>query len=166
MLNLSNLHPAKGSQKKRKKVGRGGKRGTYSGRGMKGQRSRSGGKSGLKLRGLKQTLRRIPKNRGFKSSMPKFQPVNLKDLDKKFTDNDTITKRRLLSVGLITDAGGGVKILGDGQLKKKLNIKVDVISKSAKEAIEKAGGKVEPLKVKKIEEQSEKKEKKKVISKK
>ncbi|MEK7071998.1 MAG: 50S ribosomal protein L15 [Patescibacteria group bacterium] len=144
-LTLSNLKPAKGSAKKRRRIGRGGKRGTYSGRGMKGQKARSGGRSGLKALGFKQTLQRVPKLRGFKSLKAKMAVINLSDLDKVFNDGDTITSKELVKSGLISSSKGGVKILGSGKLSKKLNIFVNAFSVSAKEAIEKAGGKADVI---------------------
>jgi len=140
---LSNLKPAKGSQKKSIKVGRGGKRGSYSGRGMKGQRARSGGKRGLKAFGLQQTLRRIPKLRGFRSPYPKLAVVNIGDLEKKFNDGDIVDAAKLARVGLVDKAQNGIKILGTGKLSKKLSVIADAFSASAKEAIEAAGGTVE-----------------------
>jgi large subunit ribosomal protein L15 len=144
-LNLSNLSPAKGAIKKRKRVGRGGKRGTYAGRGLKGQRSRSGGKSGLKALGFKQTLQRIPKVRGFKSLKPKMAVVNLSDLENKFNDGDNIDPRAFQKIGLVDSISDGVKVLGNGKLSKKLNISANGFSTSAKTAIEKAGGKIEVI---------------------
>lgn len=141
MLNLSNLKPAKGANKRRKKVGRGGKRGTYSGRGLKGQRSRSGGKSGLKALGLKKTLQRIPKKRGFKSLKPKMEVVNLSNLN-KFNNGEKVNDRVLLKIGLISTVNNGVKVLGNGKIGKKLIITADAFSKSAEKAIIKAGGEV------------------------
>lgn len=146
MLNLSNLKPAKGSSKRRKKVGRGGKRGTYSGRGMKGQRSRSGGKSGLKRLGFKQTLQRIPKARGFKSQQPKKAVVNLSDLEDKFQDGDIVNARSLIKSGLIDNAKSGVKILGQGEISKKLTVEATAFSSSAEKAIIKAGGEIKETK--------------------
>jgi large subunit ribosomal protein L15 len=142
---LHNLKPAKGSQRKRKRVGRGNAsgHGTYSTRGLKGQRSRSGGKSGLKKLGFKQTLQGVPKHRGFKSAKPDNQPVNLSEVNKFFKDNDTIDSRALLKAGLIKKIGLPIKILGLGELKLKnltfVNIKA---SQPAKEQIEKSGGKI------------------------
>ncbi|NCN07155.1 50S ribosomal protein L15 [Candidatus Falkowbacteria bacterium] len=141
-LTLSNLKPAKGSTKRRKRVGRGGKRGTYSGKGLKGQKARSG-VSGLKALGFKQTLQRTPKLRGFKSLKAKMAIVNLSDLDKLFKDGDKIAPKDLIKAGLIESAKSGVKVLGFGQLSKKLEVTVNAFSNSAKEAIEKAGGKAE-----------------------
>ncbi|MFH1837976.1 MAG: 50S ribosomal protein L15, partial [Candidatus Kuenenbacteria bacterium] len=131
MLNLHNLKSAKGSRKKGKRVGRGGKRGSYSGRGMKGQKARSGGKKGLQLKGLKKMIQSIPKKRGFKSMYPKLEIVNVKQLDEKFKDDDIITPESLFKKGLVDKIKNGVKILGDGELKKKLIIKDCAISKSA-----------------------------------
>jgi large subunit ribosomal protein L15 len=139
-INLSNLKPARGAQKKSIKVGRGGKRGSYSGRGMKGQRARSGGKSGLKAFGLRQTLRRIPKLRGFRSPYPKMAVVNLADLDKKFAAGDIIDGAKLIRAGLVDKANNGIKILGTGKLSKQLTVTADAFSVSAKAAIEAAGG--------------------------
>lgn len=143
-LTLSNLKPAKGSTKKRKRVGRGGKRGTYSGKGMKGQKARSG-VSGLKALGFKQTLQRVPKSRGFRSLKAKMAVVNLSDLDKIFKNGDIVTPKELIKSGLITSSKAGVKVLGSGELSKKLNVSVNAYSASAKAAIEKAGGKAEVI---------------------
>ncbi|MEK7166996.1 MAG: 50S ribosomal protein L15 [Patescibacteria group bacterium] len=142
MLNLHTLKPAKGSRKKGKRVGRGGKRGSYSGRGMKGQKARSGGKKGLQLKGLKKMIQSIPKKRGFKSIHPKADIVNIKQLDIKFKNDDKITPEILFKKGLINKIKNKVKILGDGELTKKLIVEKCAVSKSAKEKIEKAGGKI------------------------
>ena len=129
MLNLSNIK--KGKTKKKRRVGRGNSSGsgTYSGRGQKGQRSRSGGKGGLKLRGLKETVSKLPKSRGFTSLNAKLEVINLADLEKKYKDGATVT---------LNDT----KVLGQGEIKKKLTIKASAFSKSAEEAIIKAGGKI------------------------
>ena len=142
-INLSNLKPAKGAQKKSIKVGRGGKRGSYSGRGMKGQRARSGGKRGLKAFGLRQTVRRIPKLRGFRSAYPKMAVVNIAELDKKFIDGDIVDGAKMIRIGLVDKANKGIKILGTGKLAKKLSVIADAFSASAKAAIEAAGGTAE-----------------------
>jgi len=144
-LSLHTIKPAKGAKKKRKRVGRGNAsgHGTYSGRGQKGQRSRSGGKSGLKRKGMKQMLLQTPKLRGFKSDKPKNQAVNLSDLNKNFKDKDQINPRTLLRVGLVDTIKEPVKILGKGELKiKNLEFNGVKISKSVAEQIEKTGGKV------------------------
>lgn len=143
-LNLSNLKPAKGSAKRKVRVGRGTSsgHGTYSGRGAKGQRARSGGKSGLKLKGLRRLIQSTPKYKGFQSLKAKLEIVNLRDLEKNFNDNENITAAILVAKGLIKNAGDGVKILGDGKLTKKLNLKVQAISAAAKAMVEKNGGSV------------------------
>jgi len=127
--------------KAKKRVGRGGKRGTYSGRGIKGQKSRSGSKRKPGFEGGKTPLwRQLPKKKGFKSIHLKPTIVNLDVLEKNFSDGDLVIPRRLLKKGLIDNIKTGVKILGQGEIKKKLIIKDCFISKSAKEKIEKAGG--------------------------
>lgn len=144
-LGLHNLRPAKGARKKRKRVGRGNAsgHGTYSGRGMKGQRARSGGKGGLKLKGFKQRIQQTPKLRGFKSYKPKMETVNLRDLELKFKDGDVVNPQKLVEVNLIKDTRSGVKILGDGKLTKKLVVRANAFSKSAERGIVEAGGRIE-----------------------
>jgi len=119
-LSLHTIKPAKGAKKKKKRVGRGGKRGTYSGRGIKGQRARSGGKRGLKRLGMRPLMEQTPKLRGFKSLKKKPEILNLKDLQNKFKDGDKITPQVLLKKGLVDKIKNGVKILGDGEIKVKL----------------------------------------------
>ncbi|MCG2695559.1 50S ribosomal protein L15 [Candidatus Parcubacteria bacterium] len=130
-LSLHTIKPAKGATKKRKRIGRGNASGTgtYSGRGLKGQKSRSGGKSGLKRLGMKMMLRTIPKKRGFKSDKPKNQVVNLADLNKHFKDSDEINPKNLLKAGLIGKIDLPVKILGTGELKLK-NLKFSGVKMS------------------------------------
>lgn len=140
-LNLSNLKPAQGSKKSSKRVGRGGKRGTYSGRGLKGQRSRSGGKSGLKRKGMRQLVERTHKLKGFKSIHIKPAVISLASLN-NFKDGDKITPHILLKKKLVKNIRNGVKILSNGQIKAKINISGCQLSKTAKAAIEKAGGKI------------------------
>ncbi|MGC9049203.1 MAG: 50S ribosomal protein L15 [Patescibacteria group bacterium] len=143
-MNLSNLKPFPKSKKRPKRVGRGDSsgHGTYSGRGQKGQRARSGGRKGLKLKGIKSMIKRIPKLGGFRSIYPRMAIVNLENIEKKFSDNDLVTPEKLLEKGLIKSIKNGVKILGQGKLTKKLTVKANAFSKSAEEAIKKAGGKV------------------------
>lgn len=144
-LGLHNLRPARGAKKKRKRVGRGNSsgHGTYSGRGIKGQRARSGGKKGLKLKGFKPRIQQTPKLRGFKARNVKFEVVNLRDLDLRFSEGDLVTPKEMFEVGLIKDVRKRVKILGDGKLMKKLTVKAQGFSKSASDGIVKAGGSVE-----------------------
>lgn len=152
MLGLHNLKTALGSKTKKRRVGRGNAsgKGNYSGRGNKGQRARSGGKSGLKLRGVKGYLHRIPKTKGFKSLIPRREEINLHDLEKVFNSGDVVTPKILLSRGLIKSVKNGVKVLGQGELKKKLEIKANAFSKTAAQAIIKAGGKIEIFKKKEV----------------
>ncbi len=144
-LSLHTIKPAKGAIKKKKRVGRGNSsgHGTYSGRGLKGQRARSGGKSGLKRKGMKQILLQTPKLRGFKSDKPKNQPVNLVDLNKIFKEGQKISPASLLKAGLIDNLKMPAKILGKGELRvKKLEFSNVKISKSVEEQIKKMDGKV------------------------
>lgn len=145
MLTLHTIKPARGAKKHRKTIGRGGKRGTYSGKGMKGQRARSG-VSGLKRLGMRQLMERTPKLRGFKSRQIKPEVLNLSVLSDKFSATSKemikINPEDLFKQGLISTVKKGVKILGDGEVKIKLEISGCAVSQTAKEKIEKAGGKV------------------------
>lgn len=143
-LTLYNLKPSSGAIKRRKRVGRGNAsgHGTYSGRGQKGQRARSGGRKGLKLKGMRRRLLQIPKKRGFRSLYPKLAVVNVGALENKFPAGAEIAPAILKQRGLIEKDKIRVKILGDGALTKNFIIKHCAVSKSAKEKIEKAGGKV------------------------
>lgn len=133
-------------KKQIKRIGRGGKRGTYSGRGSKGQKARSGAKINPLFEGGRSSLvERLKKMGGFKSIAPKKTIVNLNGLDKNFKDGDVVDSKSLVKTGLIDKmkAKNGVKILGDGKITKKLEIdKKILLSKSAEEAIKKAGGKI------------------------
>ena len=134
------LHELKpnNKQKKKKRVGRGGKRGTYSGRGIKGQKARAGRKIRPELRDF---IKKIPKKRGYRfKARLKPQIVNLKDLEKHFKENEVISPETLLKKKLIDKVKGRmpeVKILGTGKLSKKLKIKDCKISKSVEEIIKK-----------------------------
>jgi large subunit ribosomal protein L15 len=121
MLSLNTISQAKGRAKKHKRVGRGNSsgHGTYSTRGLKGQKSRSG-VSGLKRLGLKKQLLQIPKNRGFRSLKPKNQVVSVKAINANFKDGEIVTPAALFSKELISSASRSVKILG----KEKLTVKV------------------------------------------
>lgn len=148
MITLSNLKRFPKSKKRPKRVGRGDAsgHGTYSGRGQKGQRARSGGRKGLKLKGIKPIIKKLPKLKGFKSIHPKFEIINLETLEKKFSDGDVVRPEKMLEVGLIKSLKDNIKILGRGKLSKKLIIQAHSFSKSAEEAIKKAEGKVIKLK--------------------
>lgn len=139
------IHELKiGKRKNRKRVGRSGKRGTYSGRGMKGQKSRSGVSINPLFEGGRSSLmERLKKMPGFKSPHPKKININLNDLERNFKAGDTVSIDSLVKTGLVGKIEvrtAKVKILGDGKLTKKLSIdKKILMSKSAKKAIEKAG---------------------------
>jgi large subunit ribosomal protein L15 len=140
-MQLHQLKPTK--RKEKKKIGRGGAHGTTATRGTKGQKSRSGGGKGPSFEGTKVPLfRRTPKLRGFKSIYEKNNVVNLSILEKNFKDGDIITARVLLNKSLVSKIKPNVKILGDGELKKKIIIEGCLVSKSAEEKIKKAGGEV------------------------
>lgn len=150
MIKISDLGPAYGSVKNKKRVGRGNGsgHGTTSGRGSKGQLSRSGGKSKTRLGfegGQMPLNRRIPHLKGFKNTRKKeFNTINLNQLE-KFDEGFTVDFDALLKMGIIMDKESKVKILGSGSLTKKLFVKADSFSKSAVEKIEKAGGKAEAV---------------------
>lgn len=142
-MQLHQLKP-KHKKKEKKRVGRGGKRGTYSGRGMKGQKSRAGRTSRPLIREL---IKRYPKLRGyrFRSKGPSVRVVNVKDLQKEFKPNQKITPKVLIEKGLIRRIKGRVpqvKILGKGPIDKPLTVEGCKLSQTAKEKIEKAGGKI------------------------
>ena len=141
-LTPSTIKAAHGAKRTSKRVGRGNasQKGTYSGRGLKGQRSRSGGKSGTQLRGFKQSLQKVPKIRGFKSMHPKKQVVTLATLERVCKNGDTVTPWSLEQIGVVDKPKHGVKIVATGELKKKLTVEECLASKAAVEAIEKAGG--------------------------
>jgi large subunit ribosomal protein L15 len=144
MLTLGNLQVSQGAKKKKIRRGRGNSSGygNYSGRGMKGQRSRSGGKSGLKRLGMKKIIAQLPKKRGFNRSSRRFNIINLNILEQKFQEGEQITFKKLVALGLISRPRDGVKILAKGAIQKKLTVKAHSFSKTAKQAIIKAGGKV------------------------
>ncbi len=138
------IKPKKGSQSKRKRIGRGNAagQGTYSGKGLKGQNSRSG-VSNLKRLGMRQVLLRTPKSRGFQSLKPKNQVINLKLISATFKDGDTISPLSLLNKGLIEEEKGAIKILGQGNLTlKNLKFKHLKFSESVEEEIKKNGGEI------------------------
>lgn len=151
---LSNLKPAKGSNKKNKRIGRGegsGHGGTAT-RGENGQRSRSGAKFKVWFEGGQMPLqRRIPK-RGFNSPFRvEYQVVNIGNLqklvdDKKVVDG-IINAISLYKNGLISKANAPFKILGNGELKSKLNVEAHKFSASAKEKIESVGGTTKEIKL-------------------
>lgn len=148
MSKLLDLRSNKGARKRSKRVGRGNASGfgTYAGRGMNGQNSRSGGGTRPGFEGGQTPLyRKMPKLKGFRNiNRQEFQVVNVEKLN-GFNDGDEINVMKLYEAKLISSKAQPVKILGDGELSKKLTVKVDRISKSAKEKIEKAKGSIVEL---------------------
>ena len=143
------LHELKPKHKNRtkKRVGRGGAHGTYSGHGMKGQKSRAGRKMVPIIREL---IKRYPKLKGYRSfRLDDYSAVvNLETLEKMSKDGETINPENLIKKGIVSRMKGRnpkIKILGTGKLTKKLVVENCATSKSAKEAIEKAGGSVKSL---------------------
>ncbi len=146
-MNLHSLKPAEGSTHRRIRVGRGraSGKGKTSARGQKGQMSRSGsGHKPLFEGGQMPMARRIPK-RGFTNFTRKvFAPVNLFALD-AFDDGTEVTLETLRETGLVKGRWNGIKILGTGEISKKLSVKANAFSVSAKEKIEAAGGTCETV---------------------
>ena len=127
--------------KKDKRVGRGGKRGTYSGRGIKGQLARSGHKKAPVIR---EVIKKYHKLKGYRFSpiSVKGETVNLSDLQRRFRADEIVSPETLVKKGLARRKLPVVKILGNGSLKKKLTVKGCLLSRSAAKKIEEAGGKI------------------------
>ena len=146
-MQIHDLTPAPGSKKSRKRVGRGpgSGYGKTAGRGMNGQKSRSGGGKRAGFEGGQTPLaRRLPKLPGFKNiNRVEYIPVNVGRLNKYFENGDVVSGETLCEKGIIKHANDLVKVLGDGELDKSLTVKVDKVSASAAAKIEAAGGKVE-----------------------
>jgi large subunit ribosomal protein L15 len=145
-MRLHTLSPNPGSKKRRKRLGQGESsgKGKTSGKGHKGQKARSGGSVRLGFEGGQMPIiRRLPK-RGFNNTAFKttFGIVNLDDLEETFEAGASVNEAALRENGLIRGKVHGVKVLGRGELSKKLTLEVDRITDSAREKIEKAGGTV------------------------
>lgn len=148
MLSLNNVKATSGSRKSSRRIGRGnGSNWTYCGRGMNGQNCRSGGWVPDWFEGWQTPLfRRLPKLKGFSNSKFKkhFNLINLSDLEVLASKNiSEVNFEVLLENGLIAKKNLAVKLLWNGELTKKINVIVDNASASAKEAVEKAWGKIE-----------------------
>ncbi|RKD67579.1 MULTISPECIES: 50S ribosomal protein L15 [Sinobaca] len=146
-MKLHELKPAKGSTKTRNRVGRGVATGNgkTSGRGQKGQNSRSGGGVRLGFEGGQNPIfKRLPK-RGFTNYTRKeYAIVNIETLN-RFDSGTEVTPELLVKEGIVSKTKNGVKILGDGNVIKDLTVKANKFSASAKSAIEAAGGKTEVI---------------------
>lgn len=147
-MKLHELSPAEGSKKAVKRIGRGpaSGQGKTAGKGHKGQKARAGRGMRPGFEGGQMPLqRRIPK-RGFNNIFAKeIAAVNVSDLDKAFEDGAVVDVNALIEKGLVKKALDGVKILGNGEISKKLTVKVNAYSDSAKQKIEAAGGKAEVI---------------------
>ena len=145
-MKLHELSPAPGSVKDsfRKGRGTGSGNGKTAGKGHKGQNARSGGGVRPGFEGGQLPLyRKLPK-RGFKNRFAvNYAIVNLSTLNDKFEDGDTVNLDKLMEAGIVKNPLDGLKILGNGELTKKLTVEANVFSASAKEKIEAAGGKTE-----------------------
>ncbi|PIR72254.1 MAG: 50S ribosomal protein L15 [Candidatus Nealsonbacteria bacterium CG10_big_fil_rev_8_21_14_0_10_36_24] len=140
-MQLHQLSP-KHKLKKKKRIGRGGKRGTYSGKGIKGQKARAGRKFAPVIREL---IKRYPKLRGYRvqNQRKEVAVINIGDLDKNFKNSEIVNPKTLLEKKIICKIRGEipkVKILGKGEIKKALIVEGCDVSKAAKRAIEKSGG--------------------------
>jgi large subunit ribosomal protein L15 len=147
IMQLNDLFPAPGSRKKRKRVGRGNGsgHGSTAGRGDKGQGSRAGGTKGPGFEGGQTPLAmRLPKLPGFKNrNRVEYSVVNVSRLDQIFADGDVVDGDALVAKGIVKSSSEPIKVLGDGDLGKKLVVRVDKVSGPAKQKIEAAGGTVE-----------------------
>ena len=147
-MELHDLHPAPGAKRPRKRVGRGpgSGNGKTAGRGHKGQKSRSGYSRRYGFEGGQMPLvRRIPK-RGFTNIFRvEFQVVNLRDLERVFTDGDTVSPEEMIDKGLIRGGKRLVKVLAAGELSKKLVVQAHKFSTQARSKIEAAGGRCEVM---------------------
>ena len=148
MMKLHELSPAPGSVKERKRKGRGAAsgQGKTAGKGHKGQKARSGSNAHIGFEGGQMPLqRRIPK-RGFVNIFAKeIATVNVAAINDKFEDGATVTIGALVESGLVKKTLDGVKVLGQGELTKKLTVQANAFSASAKAKIEAAGGKAEVI---------------------
>ena len=138
-----NLHAPKGANRKKRIVGRGqgSGLGTTSGKGNKGQKARSGGKTYVGFEGGQMPLYRRLAQRGFSNYpfMKKVQVINLEEINKHYHDGETVSETTLSLKGLVKKSGS-IKVLGNGSITKKLAFEDLAYSSSAKEKIEKAGG--------------------------
>jgi len=148
LVRQNSIAPAPGSRKDRKRVGRGdgSNKGTYSGRGSKGQKSRAGYKMRPGFEGGQLPLiKRLPEKRGFTNIFRvEYNTVSVEKLS-KFESGSEVTPEKLVEAGLVKSLRKPVKILADGEIKHPLTVKAHKFSASAKVKIEAAGGKVEEV---------------------
>lgn len=142
------VRPSSGSKRPRKRIGRGvgSGHGTYACRGLKGQKARSGGGVALRFEGGQTPLvKRLPHTRGFTNIFKTdYSLVNVQRLE-VFTDGTEVTPEILVDAGLVSTLKKPIKILGNGDLQRSLTVKANKFSKTAKQKIETAGGKIEEI---------------------
>lgn len=145
-MKLENLSPACGSKQSRKRIGRGGKYSKTAGKGEKGQNARSGGGVRVGFEGGQLPLFRRLGKRGFNNTRfaTVYATVNVSDLN-RFEDGTVVTPELLIETGLLKKQLDGVKVLGNGELTKKLTVKATSFSKTAKTKIESVGGTIEVI---------------------
>lgn len=133
------LHTLTKQQKNKKRVGRGGKRGTYSGRGSKGQKARAG----RRIRpAIRDVIKKLPKKRGHRATYRRLRVagINIALLERRFADGAIVDARALLQHGIALRKNARPKILGAGALRKRLTVKGIAVSAAAREKIIAAGG--------------------------
>ena len=145
-MKLENLSPAYGSKQSRKRIGRGRKYSKTAGKGEKGQNARSGGGVRVGFEGGQLPLFRRLGKRGFNNTRfaTVYATVNVSDLN-RFEDGTVVTPELLIETGLLKKQLDGVKVLGNGELTKKLTVKATSFSKTAKTKIESVGGTIEVI---------------------
>lgn len=141
---MHTLKPAKGAKGYSKRLGRGNAsgKGTYSARGVKGQKARSDGRGGLKALGLRRIILSTPKRRGFRSLSPRAVIITMDELGLKVKDGEMINAQRLVALGFIDSAGTKVKLLVGKVFAKKITVQGVLMSESARKMIIDAGGTV------------------------
>lgn len=147
-MKLHELQPAAGSVKDVKRIGRGhgSGNGKTAGKGHKGQKARSGGSIRPGFEGGQMPLQRRMPKRGFNNIFAlEYAEVNVSVLNSKFEDGAVVDAEALIASGVIKDAKDGIKVLGNGDITKKLTVKAAKFTASAQEKIEKAGGKAEVM---------------------
>lgn len=143
-LKLSNLKPAKGARTTVKRLGRGNAsgKGTTAGKGTKGQRARTGGRNRIQLLGMRRLILSTPKLRGFQSFKKRPVEVKLAVVAKEFADGALVSPKSLIKKGLVPAGTAIVKILSQGETKKKLNFEGCLLTEAAKAKVLAAGGEV------------------------
>ncbi len=147
-MKLHELQPAAGSVKDVKRIGRGhgSGNGKTAGKGHKGQKARSGGSIRPGFEGGQMPLQRRMPKRGFNNIFAKeYAEINVSALEARFEDGAVVDAQALIESGAIKDAKDGIKVLGNGEITKKLTVKAAKFTASAQEKIEKAGGKAEVM---------------------